>query len=222
MKASEFSLEFDILYNNIMSDMAPGLNAYEKSVFLTQAQESLVLLLYKGDGIDNSFEGDEADRRYLSTLSKEISPTLTKQEVRNSYTYSTYTLPEDHLFTTYEYIESGTSKCSSDGINVIPTRLDELNHFLRNPFRGIKANQVLRLDKEGGITLISNSPIEDYKIHYLRKPYPIILEDLEDEGVSIDGNTKPLSDEEVCELPEILHRQIIIQAVQMAKLVWKN
>lgn len=222
MKASEFSLEFDILYNNIMSDMAPGLNAYEKSVFLTQAQEALILQIYKGDGLNESFESDEKNRRYLSILSKETSPALINEERRNSYTYSTYSLPEDHLFTTHEYVESGANKCSSDGVNVVPTRLDELNHHLRNPFRGIKANNILRLDKEGGITLISNSHIEKYIIHYLRKPYPIILEDLEDEGVSIDGKTKPLSDKEVSELPDILHRQIIIQAVQMAKLVWKN
>ena len=41
MTIQEFSNEFDILYNNSMSNAAPGLNEYEKSVFLTQAQESL-------------------------------------------------------------------------------------------------------------------------------------------------------------------------------------
>ena len=34
MTITEFSTEFDILYNNISSNMAPGLNEYEKSVFL--------------------------------------------------------------------------------------------------------------------------------------------------------------------------------------------
>ena len=38
MTTQEFSNEFDILYNNIMSNSAPGLNEYEKSIFLTQAQ----------------------------------------------------------------------------------------------------------------------------------------------------------------------------------------
>lgn len=37
MTPDEFSNEFDILYNNIMSNKAPGLNVYEKSVFLTIA-----------------------------------------------------------------------------------------------------------------------------------------------------------------------------------------
>ena len=43
MNHLEFSSEFDILYNNIMSNTAPGLDEYEKSVFLTQAQEQLIV-----------------------------------------------------------------------------------------------------------------------------------------------------------------------------------
>ena len=42
MTTQEFSNEFDVLYNNIMSNQAPGLNEYEKSVFLTKAQSQLV------------------------------------------------------------------------------------------------------------------------------------------------------------------------------------
>lgn len=37
MSTQEFSNEFDVLYNNIMSNAAPGLDGYEKSVFLTKA-----------------------------------------------------------------------------------------------------------------------------------------------------------------------------------------
>jgi len=37
MTTTEFSNEFDILYNNVMSNKAPGLEGYEKSVFLTKA-----------------------------------------------------------------------------------------------------------------------------------------------------------------------------------------
>lgn len=42
MKNNEFSNQFDVLYNNITSDKAPGLNEYEKSVFLTKAQDEIV------------------------------------------------------------------------------------------------------------------------------------------------------------------------------------
>lgn len=46
MTTSEFSNEFDILYNNISSNAAPGVTEYEKSVFLTMAQEELVKEIY--------------------------------------------------------------------------------------------------------------------------------------------------------------------------------
>lgn len=65
----EFSIEFDILYNNISSNKAPGLNEYEKSVFLTKSQEQIVTELYSGRNTTyNSFEETEEQRRYLSNL----------------------------------------------------------------------------------------------------------------------------------------------------------
>ena len=42
MTNEEFSNEFDVLYNSITSNQAPGLDEYEKSVFLTKAQSQLV------------------------------------------------------------------------------------------------------------------------------------------------------------------------------------
>ena len=42
MTNPEMSNEFDILYNNITSNQAPGLDEYEKSVFLTKAQDEII------------------------------------------------------------------------------------------------------------------------------------------------------------------------------------
>ena len=42
MTNQEFDKEFDILYDNIASNGAPGLNKYEKSVLLTRAQDEIV------------------------------------------------------------------------------------------------------------------------------------------------------------------------------------
>ena len=65
MTCEEFSREFDILYNNITSNQAPGLNEYEKSVFLTQAQESIILEMYS-----EKFESTEDVTSYLNALVK--------------------------------------------------------------------------------------------------------------------------------------------------------
>ena len=67
MTTQEFSPEFDLLYNNISSNQAPGLTEYEKSIFLTQAQEEIAIGLYEGK-YGESFEGTEEMRTYLNPL----------------------------------------------------------------------------------------------------------------------------------------------------------
>ena len=56
----EWSDQFDVLYNNITSNQAPGLDIYEKSVFLTTAQEQIIKAYFNpkenkvGEGFDDS------------------------------------------------------------------------------------------------------------------------------------------------------------------------
>lgn len=65
MTNEEFSNEFDILYNNIMSNQAPGLDEYEKSVFLTKAQEDIVKAYFsaKSNKLQEGF--DDSARRQI-------------------------------------------------------------------------------------------------------------------------------------------------------------
>ena len=61
MTNQEFSNEFDVLYNNIMSNAAPGLDEYEKSVFLTKAQDEIVKAYFnpKTNKVHEGFDGNE-------------------------------------------------------------------------------------------------------------------------------------------------------------------
>ena len=63
MTNQEFSNEFDVLYNNIASNQAPGLNEYEKSVFLTKAQNEIVKNYFtdrkNGNKYEQGFEGSQ-------------------------------------------------------------------------------------------------------------------------------------------------------------------
>lgn len=54
MTVNEFSNQFDVLYNNITSNQAAGLNEYEKSVFLTKAQDELVKNYFDKDSKGNN------------------------------------------------------------------------------------------------------------------------------------------------------------------------
>lgn len=210
MTNPEFSIEFDILYNNISSNKAPGLNEYEKSVFLTKAQEQIVTELYSGRNTTyNSFEETEEQRRYLHSLittsSLEESTEIDDIITSNS---SIYKLPENIMFITYETaILTGNKE-----VTVYPVSQDELSKIIKNPFRGPSNNRVLRLDLgNNSIEVISNYDITKYLIRYIRKPNPIILVDLEDE-LSINGVTE----ESECELDSSLHRTILDRAVALA------
>ena len=59
-----------------------------------------------------------------------------------------------------------------------------------------------------------NDAISNYLVRYVRKPRPIILEDLE--GVTISGEDK----ESYCELDSSLHQEILQRAVELAKAAY--
>lgn len=54
MTTTEFSNQFDLLFNNISSNQAPGLNEYEKSVFLTKAQDEIVKNYFQPESNGNT------------------------------------------------------------------------------------------------------------------------------------------------------------------------
>lgn len=67
MTVEEMDDMFEVLYNNITSNQAPGLNAYEKSVFLTKAQDEIVKNYFnpksKGNNTQEGF--DDSQKRQI-------------------------------------------------------------------------------------------------------------------------------------------------------------
>ena len=224
MTCEEFSLEFDLLYNNIMSNKAPGLSGYEKSLFLTQAQESIVLDIYSGKYGD-SFERTEETTSYLNQLLKQRtydSGEFTegnKLDTRSIFV----TLPEDIWFKTGEtaYIIDDSYKCNVDGLRevmVFPVTQDTFVRTKRSPFRGPNERRILRLDSTNKqVELISNYEIHSYTIRYLSRPEPIILVQLP-QGLTIGGKSSP----QTCLLNTAIHRAILSKAVLIAKSSWES
>lgn len=70
MNLSEFSAGFDVLYNNVTSNQAAGLNEYEKSVFLTKAEYQLVTEYFNSrmDGAGGGFDGSQKRQYDFSGL----------------------------------------------------------------------------------------------------------------------------------------------------------
>lgn len=213
----EFSTTFDLLYNNILSNAAPGLDTFEKSKFLSLAQESIVLDLYNGNE-QSSFESSELNKKFLSELVKTYSTNISENVVGKIVPYSVfYKLPEDVMFTTLEQAEifiNGNTKIT----RVIPTKQDSILSILDNPFKEPNTKRTLRIDKTDNIVeLINPNSITKYIITYLARPKPIILEDLD-----IDDNIQGINKETECKLHKSLYSLIIEKAVQLAKTAYDS
>lgn len=223
MTLPEFSREFDILYNNIMSNKAMGITEYEKSVFLTQAQEELTISLYKGNSLTNSsFEETEDNRRYINPLITTFEAEIEENKyIGVSEDSKFFRLPDNVLYITYEaaVINNPNNKChSTTVIPIVPITQDKYNRIRRNPFRNSNERRALRLDYDNGlIEVISKYDIVKYTIKYIKTPPPIVLESLP-EGISING----YSTSSECILPPILHRYIIERAVRLAIASWSE
>ena len=219
MTTQEFSNEFDILYNNIASNQAPGLDKYEKSVFLTSAQEALVLELITGkNALGDSFEKTEEARQYLSNIVKtaEISEHKETTEIKKiSNKSSLFKVPEDLWFITYESVkfEDSDIKCTpTSNIEVVPVTQDEFSRIIKNPFRKPNVNRVLRLNISNFVELVSEYDIKSYNIRYISQLEPIVLDNLP-QGLSVKG----VSTITECKLNPALHEAILGRAVQLAQ-----
>lgn len=67
MNVIEFLDEFNVLYNNINSNQAPGLDEYQISVFMTKAQDELLKNLFVGEstGNPNKLGMDMTEKRHI-------------------------------------------------------------------------------------------------------------------------------------------------------------
>ncbi len=70
MIGPEFSNQFDVLFNNITSNQAPGLNEYEKALFLTKAQDEIIknYFLPQSNPKQVGFDGNQKRQMDFSLL----------------------------------------------------------------------------------------------------------------------------------------------------------
>lgn len=228
MTIHEFSDAFDIAlssyqsatdYNKQFADTEIVLNEYEKSIFLTRAQEDIVKAIYNGSSISDSFEKTEAARRQLDALVKQkVYKGTTKQDtgLHDKFIHYSFELPEDCWYIVFEQVTTIKSdkKCESEKVlEVYPVAHDDYHRIVKNPFRGPNTRKALRLDfGKLQVEIVSNYELSKYLVRYLSKPSPIVLCDLAAEGISIEGVTTPTE----CVLSELLHQEILDRAVQLA------
>ena len=198
MTLEELSDEFDVIVNSYDNSQSLVFNEYEKSIYLTKAQEYIIKDLYR------NYEGTEELNSYLKTLIKNKSyPIEDSTNIELDY-------PDNFLYILKEYANINTTCKSNSRVDVLPITQDEYNEVVGNPFRGSKS-KVLRLE-ENKIKLITDLPIISYTMTYLSNPSPIILIDLPN-GLTINNESKKST---TIETSESIHREILDKAVQLA------
>lgn len=230
MTTKEFSDAFDALLNGYSTQMNFGdsasmggmvLDEYEKSLFLTQAQEQIIVELYTGrNDKTSSFEKTEELRSNLKGLIRTATLTESDEDFRGISKYSKFfILPDDVLFITYEAatLSDESAGCKNGTvISVIPVTQDEFDRVMNNPFRQASKRRALRLDNGLDVAeIVTKYDIKDYTIRYLSKPRPIVLANLAEvsiDGVSIDG-VDTITE---CKLDSAMHRYILERAVALA------
>lgn len=230
----EFSNEFDILFNNIMSNQAPGISEYEKSVFLTKAQLELMKNYFnpKGNKYQEGFDGSSPRQYDFSNVTVTVKPELYYNEEYEPYDERSYIykVPNDILAIVNEKCFTTIDQVSIRA-NVVQISFDELSRMQSRPYAQPLKRNVWRIinswssmDKETRevhtdviYELIGKTGCEitDYVIRYVRKPKPIILCDLDINfpGCSIDGEYLMTP----CELDSAIHPEIVQRAVELAK-----
>lgn len=138
MITQEFSTEFDVLYNNVTSNQAPGLNEYEKSVFLTKAENQLVREHFnpRADAANGGFDGSQ-QRQY------DFSCLLRTESLYNINTYAdrigeaekldkrslVFLFPENYFLAVNEILSDDRYQYS-----VLPISYSEYQRLMLKPY----------------------------------------------------------------------------------------
>lgn len=225
MTVEEMDNMFDVLYNNITSNQAPGLNAFEKSVFLTKAQDEIVKNYFnpksKGNSTQDDFDGNQkrqVDFSMLTTVSAISSFANPLFDTRGNT--KSVSLPDRMMMAINEMAE-----VTRDGktvlLQVIPIKFDEYSRLMSKPFKRPLKYQAWRLinsnsANKADIIIGPSDALTKYTVRYIRRPKPIIVSNLD--GLTIEGTGTTSQ----CELDPILHEEILQRAVELAKVAWTS
>ena len=233
MSAEEMDNMFDVLYNNITSNQAPGLNAYEKSIFLTKAQDEILKNYFnpksKGNNVQEGFDGSVKRQVDFSMLTKVA--TITQSDSGDALfdprtNSKSILLPDRMMYAINEmvFVEremSGSTVPIPVTLQVIPIKFDEYSRLMCKPYKRPLKYQAWRLinnatKNKADIIIGPGDTFSSYVIRYIERPTPIVVSNLD--GLTIEDKTGTTE----CMLDPILHEEILQRAVELAKVAWTN
>tara|TARA_R110000851_G_scaffold268235_1_gene420921 strand:+ start:1762 stop:2559 length:798 start_codon:yes stop_codon:yes gene_type:complete len=245
MTTSELSNEFDIYYNSIASNSAPGIDLFEKSVYLTKAQLEIINNYFNPEGnkYKKGFEASSKRRTDLRELIRPGISTLQSSVLDADDGVSPdsqfFRIPNEVYFIIQEKGRVLEREICGSGSNKVylksvPKTHDEFNVQEGNPFKKPDGKTIWRLDMYSPIStdtlgassiiplaykvveLISPYNIDQYKFRYVKYPEPIILGNLLDEYPDENLSIDGVTAEQTCALGNSIAREIVYRAVDLA------
>lgn len=182
MTIPEFSDQFDVLYNNITSNQAPGLNEYEKSLFLTKSEKEIVKNHFtatsKGNSTQLGFDDSAKRQADFSVLMKTAA--CNNLVSNNSVTNAVYTSKKYTCVTGDNSIElipaqikftrNSVSYNVPDGEYPVVSNVDGTVVYILVPGEGMTVEQVnvtgfpFTIDSSSTITVATTTHIVSGKL----------------------------------------------------------
>jgi hypothetical protein len=232
MTTKEFDLEFDVLYDNVTSGKAPGLNAYEKSLFLTKAQDQILKNYFNplGNKYQEGYSDSVKRTVDFSNIMKSVS---ISGRIGVDTTYKNtmiYDQPDDIFLPVSFNLRNADGK----ELQVRHVKEDELTRLFSKPYKEPFKGQAYKIDNSTTTKtyeiIVGRAGInDDYILHvrYIRVPSPIILTDFEEyervlgieDGYLILRGLRTVSE---CELDPLIHDEILDRAVNLAKVAYEG
>lgn len=159
MNNTELSREFDILYNSVFSNRAPGLDEYEKSVLLTYGQYDVIRSYFNNrknkvqQGFDDSKQRQADFSSLIKTVKLDKSHPILKFD-RRSVSYRT---PNDLLVIVNERCEDAVNRYT-----VTPITYMEYDRLMLKPYQYPLKREVWRLVVDSTSPEVSS--LEDIKL----------------------------------------------------------
>lgn len=241
MTLQEFDNEFDVLYNNITSNQAPGLDAYEKSVFLTKAQDEILKAYFnpRTNKSQEGFDGSEIRQIDFSMVINTHNYREFESAIFDPRPNNVSVILEPDILMLINEIVTVSRDENTEYLQVIPVSYNEYRRLMSKPFKRPLKYQAWRLtnttdnSNTSDIIIGPNDTILGYSIRYVRRPRPIILYPITESGLSLGGGyvgadtsgtpttvNKAASQGLNCELDPILHPEILQRAVELAKAAY--
>lgn len=231
MTNEEFSNGFDTLISAYQHSAEFGeqsslfdasFDEYEKSLFLTQAQEELVKQHFEKYSHPQQIGFDDSATKqmgYSTLVTVENITTKATIDIDGYAEQSTifnFSDIDDILLVINEKVQC-TSGEKSKWYTVVPIHYKEYDRMMSKAYNQPLKRQAWRIFHGSNyaeiITRHDAGSATTYRIRYVRRPNPIILVDLENtpNGLTINGKTSS-----ECELHPILHNDILTLAVRLA------